>query len=119
MAASGVAKCTSGFGEVVVGPGSADDGGDDGGDDGADDGADDRVRAGGVVADAIGPGATTVVGADVTGLDRPPPHPAAARARATPAATPSNERWAEANEVGVIGRPLSAGSDAAWKGRLS
>jgi hypothetical protein len=114
MAASGVAKCTAGFGEVVVAPGSAGDGPDDR----ADDGAGDRVRAGGVVADAIGAGATTVLGAPVAGLDRPPPQPAAARAWVTPAATPSNERWAEANAVGVIGRPLSAGSGAAWKGRL-
>jgi membrane protein involved in colicin uptake len=71
------------------------------------------------VADAIGAGAATRVAAAVAGLDRPSPQPAAARATARPAATPSNERLAEANAVDLIRRPLSAGSGAARKGRLN
>lgn len=118
MAASGVAKCTPGFGARAVEPDSADDGAD-GGADGAADDADGGAGAGGVVADDSGAGATTEVGAAVAGLDRPWPQPAAARATARPAATPSNERLAGTNAVGLIGRPLSAGSGAARKGRLN
>src|SRR6188472_3556381 len=109
MAASGVAKCSAGFGVGVLEPDTA------GGDGAA--GASGVVRAGGVVADAIGTGASAGMCAAPAGLDRPSPQPATARARARPAATPSNERLVGANVVGLIGRPLSAGSGAARKGR--
>jgi hypothetical protein len=122
MAASGVVKCIAGLGAGVVEPGTADDRGDDGGDDGtnggADRGADDGVRGGGVAAGGVGAGVTSLVGAAVAGLDRASPQPAVAKATVRPAATPSNERCADANAVDFIGRPLSAGSGAARKGRL-
>src|SRR6185437_15718541 len=108
MAASGVAKCTPGFGAGAVEPDSADDGAGAGADDGTDD-ADGGAGVGGVVADGSGAGATTEVGAAGAGLDRPPPQPAAARATASPAAAPSNERLVGTNAVGLIGRPPLGG----------
>jgi hypothetical protein len=113
MAASGVAKCTPGFGAGAVD--SADDGADDGAVDGADD-ADGGAGAGGVVADVSGAGATTEVGAAVAGLDRPSPQPAAARATARPAATPSNERLVGTTAVGLIGRPPLGGQRCCTEG---